>query len=220
MKTCAWNGCERPARKRGHCNSHYERLRLNGRIAIDRERDQEVRFWRKVAKSDGCWNWQAAKVPSGYGRAQFDGRVQQAHRVAYELIVGPIGEGLHLDHLCRNPSCVNPAHLEPVTPGENVLRGVGPSAIHAAANYCINGHAFTPENTRVDAKGWRSCRACDRAAYHRGRADHVKPVKQATCIVCGGHFTYVGKLQRICSDTCRKKRAVQHSQAYRRRNGR
>lgn len=77
-------------------------------------------------KSDGCWEWLRAKAGGGYGRVCINGRLLQAHRVVYEQFVGPIPAGLHLDHLCRNPGCVNPAHLEPVTCVENIRRGVWP----------------------------------------------------------------------------------------------
>lgn len=72
---------------------------------------------------NGCWVWNGAKSPLGYGRVSRDGRWQEAHRVVYEDLRGPIPKGLSLDHLCRNPSCVNPDHLEPVTHRENLRRG-------------------------------------------------------------------------------------------------
>ena len=217
MTTCAWDGCDRPAIKRGHCNSHYERLRRNGRIAIDGERNAEVRFWRKVIKTDGCWTWTAATVPAGYGRVQWQGRVQQAHRVAYELLVGPIPEGLHLDHLCRVRNCVNPAHLEPVTPGENVLRGTGVSAVHAAAEFCRYGHPLSGENLRTKANGWRACRACELRRSRASAATKVRPVKQSTCVECGAAFEYVGNKRHICSLPCKRKRAVRATMASRHR---
>jgi hypothetical protein len=70
-----------------------------------------------------CWIWQRAKMKAGYGETCVDGEVVYAHRVAYELFVGPIPDGLVLDHLCRVRECLNPAHLEPVTDMENRRRG-------------------------------------------------------------------------------------------------
>jgi hypothetical protein len=107
-----------------------------------------------------CWIWQGNKSPKGYGVMYFDGRpMVRAHQVAYQLIVGPIPNGLQLDHLCRNPSCVNPKHLEPVTCKENVLRGIGVTAINARKTHCPKGHSLSGENLYL-YKGWRSCKIC------------------------------------------------------------
>lgn len=100
-----------------------------------------------------------------------------AHRWSYEHYVGPIPAGLHLDHLCRNPKCVNPEHLEPVTIKENLLRGIGPSARNAAKTHCPVGHPYSPENTYINPnQGQRICRSCgrDRAQAARDRAKHQK----------------------------------------------
>lgn len=113
---------------------------------------------------DGCWSWTSTKSPRGYGSFRRRGRPNvSAHRYSYELLVGPIPDGLELDHLCRNPSCVNPAHLEPVTHQENVLRGASGPALNGAKTHCHRGHEFTPDNTyaRKDRRG-RHCRACAR----------------------------------------------------------
>lgn len=76
-----------------------------------------------VDRDTGCWVWRGGRMPFGYGSVWLDGRTRLAHRVFYERLVGPIPDGLQLDHLCRNPPCVNPAHLEPVTHTENSRRG-------------------------------------------------------------------------------------------------
>lgn len=79
----------------------------------------EERFWSKVEKSEGCWNWTAHKNGQGYGRFMLDKKVRFAHRVAYELAVEPIPEGMSIDHMCHNESCVKPAHLRLVTQKQN-----------------------------------------------------------------------------------------------------
>lgn len=128
----------------------------------------------------GCWNWQKSRNELGYGRIGIGSRtdgtrgVGHAHRVSYETFVGPIPEGLHIDHLCRNPSCVNPEHLEPVTVWVNVIeRGQGPVARQSRQTHCKRGHPFDEENTYHN-RGKRYCRACVRNAnrerYQRQKA--------------------------------------------------
>lgn len=122
-------------------------------------------FWRKVDMSgpDGCWQWRGLIMPDGYGQVQMVGaNARVAHRVAYEEVKGPIPAGLVLDHLCRNRSCVNPEHLEPVTHRENVLRGVNYIAQNANKTRCHKGHPFSPENTYVKPGGNRICKTCRR----------------------------------------------------------
>lgn len=131
----------------------------------------EDRFWPKVQKNEGCWEWLASHDTRGYGLFWLNGKWIGAHRYAYELIVGPIPEGLELDHLCRNKGCCNPAHTEPVTHRENSTRAVpfkrvvrGPRVTH-----CRNGHEYTPENTKL-FRGSRSCRTCAQESNRRYRA--------------------------------------------------
>ena len=101
------------------------------------------RVWSKVAKSESCWLWTGApNVHGGYGRVRAGTTTKYAHRVVYEMLVGPIPAGLTLDHLCRNPRCVNPLHLEPVSMRDNILRGEGLAAKNARMERCIRGHAL------------------------------------------------------------------------------
>lgn len=168
MKICGHPGCERKYHARGYCGMHLQRF-IRG-LAMDAPRRYpdgtvEDRFWAKVDKNGplGCWVWTASTYPSGYGAfGVAPGKVNCAHRFAYELLVGPIPEGLQLDHLCRTRLCVNPVHLEPVTIAENVLRGIGPSATNARKTHCIHGHPFDEANTKIDREGFRHCRACSR----------------------------------------------------------
>jgi hypothetical protein len=113
-------------------------------------------------KGTPCWEWQRARLTGGYGAYFLKGRNVYTHRFAYEQLVGPVPGGLQLDHLCRNTRCVNPVHLEPVTPRENKLRGTGITAINAKKTHCVRSHEFTPENTYIYPNGKRSCRTCIR----------------------------------------------------------
>ncbi len=95
----------------------------------------------------GCWLWIGTVKPSGYGTFSFDAGCVRAHRLAYDALVGQVPLGLDLDHLCRVRSCVNPAHLEPVTRRENLHRGETQIARNAAKTHCDHGHPFDAVNT-------------------------------------------------------------------------
>lgn len=131
------------------------------------------RFWQKVlpASTDGCWLWAAGKTKQGYGVFRVGTVLWRSHRLAYVEAHGAIPDGLELDHLCRNRSCVNPEHLEPVTHRENILRGDAPPAINSRKDYCKRGHPLTPENLKVSQLPFgRQCRHCvndlQRERYH------------------------------------------------------
>lgn len=145
--------------------------------------DPHIRFERKYRVEDnGCWVWTSPLAPNGY--ASFAIQVDPvtkgwsrvyAHRFAYETYIGPIPDGLDLDHLCRNRSCVNPHHLEPVTRRENLRRGRN---ANREKTHCAKGHQFTPANTHFVAgrQDRRKCITCMRArdkarwqAHLRGR---------------------------------------------------
>lgn len=131
------------------------------------------RFWEKVDRSGDCWLWLAGHNGSGYGLIGLGRRGQGkglAHRLAYEMLVGPIPPGSEIDHLCRNPACVNPAHLQPVTHRENILRSpTAPPAIHARQTRCIHGHPLSGENLRIwirpDGAKRRLCLTCERRRW-------------------------------------------------------
>ena len=121
-----------------------------------------VAFNLRVAKGatpDECWLWMASRNTAGYGRMQFNYKHHVAHRLSWELHVGPIPDGLVIDHLCRNTSCVNPAHLEPVTDRVNILRGTAPTAEAARKTHCPKGHAYAGSNLKM-YKGFRMCATC------------------------------------------------------------
>lgn len=108
---------------------------------------------------DECWHWTGQIARDGYGRLSVDGRKQMAHRLAYEVWVGPIAVGLEIDHLCRVKTCINPAHLEAVTRAENMHRQPRIAA-RMAQTHCKRGHEFTASNTRIDSRGCRNCKTC------------------------------------------------------------
>lgn len=165
---CSIDECERPTQARGWCTLHYDRWRRNGDPLITKfiVGDDEARFWAKVDRrgDNECWPWLGAHT-NGYAVFSWSGG-QKAHRFAYELLVGPIPEGLVIDHVrargCVRRDCTNPQHLEAVTNSENVKRGDGTHRTNARKTHCIHGHELTQENTYIDPSGGRNCRTCKR----------------------------------------------------------
>lgn len=140
-------------------------------------------FWMKVDKAGPwplqkncqgkCWTWTAGRVNEGYGRFYLRGGKPLAHRLSYVLRNGSVGDELKIDHLCRNRSCVNPDHLEPVTDAVNTRRGrlplvAGKSML--ARTHCPRGHLLNAPNLRADdvKHGRRGCLSCarTRSKYH------------------------------------------------------
>lgn len=159
---CSYGACDYPADTAGLCSAHYVRSRT-GHPPMDAPMRRRVSSLRDAVErglpnplppDDHCWEWQRHRF-DGYGHQRYNGRSHPAHRLAYELFVGPVPDGLCIDHLCRNRACVNPAHLEPVTWGENSRRGL-------VKTICKRGHDLTDEANiyRTPSKRRGQCRKC------------------------------------------------------------
>lgn len=127
-----------------------------------------ARVGAKIDFTGPCWLWTAGKSGNGYGRIRWGAQHKEtpAHRVVYEILIGPIPQGMDLDHLCRTPACVNPEHLEPVTHRVNMLRGNTIVALHAAKTACPRGHTY---DAVIPSSGKRYCRTCDNAQQRERR---------------------------------------------------
>lgn len=169
-KICTIDGCEQAHHARGWCRKHLQRWQTHGdpnTVKVIHGHDEE-RFWRQVEKTPSCWIWTGAKDWDGYGVSRVNGRVGRAHRESLAWEIGPLpavnekGKRLVVDHLCHNPACVNPDHLELVTDRVNVVeRGSGPTAVNARKTHCKRGHPLTEDNAYV-SNGMRSCVECRR----------------------------------------------------------
>lgn len=177
-KGCTFYDCPNDHQAQGLCPKHYSRFKRHGkpegRTSVDR-----LMAMVKVDPLTECWQWQGGLESGGYGsfKPHTDRPTQRAHRAAYELLVGPIPDGLHLDHLCHTNDdtclggttclhrrCVNPAHLEPVDPAENARRGKSPTHMARRAGSCQRNH--DPSELVVRRRGngqtFMACRACCR----------------------------------------------------------
>ena len=121
-------------------------------------------FAKLEIQPDGCVLWTGSLMPSGYGQVGRGRRgegLATVHRLMYEWFVGPIPDGMEMDHLCRNRACAAPAHLVAVTRRENLLRGETLTAAHAAKTHCPAGHPYDEANTyRRPGYNGRTCRTC------------------------------------------------------------
>jgi len=132
-------------------------------IGVYQRPSLEVRFWRKVQKTESCWLWQGCiNNLTHYGIIGINGKPELVHVVSYRLVGKVIPEGMELDHLCRNRNCVNPDHLEPVMHRDNVLRGINACAQHAKVTQCPRGHSYDLFNTYYRPDGGRDCHICRR----------------------------------------------------------
>ena len=138
-----------------------------------------LRFWTKVQpQSNGCWEWTAAKDGKGYGAFNIGGKMRLAHRVAYDTLIGPMPKGLESDHLCRNISCVYPAHIEPVTRSENLRRA---RLLLVPKTHCPHGHPYTDDNLYINPKGHRLCRTCNKQRHWRGFGPPIPDSRKTHC---------------------------------------
>lgn len=171
MRVCSVDECGRTVDALGLCSVHYRRLRRSGdprggkrgRLQDHQRRLEHLGLLPEIAyltariqRVDGCWQWVGANNGQGYGHIDSASGSRYVHRAMYSKCVDDIPAGLHIDHLCRNPSCCNPAHLEPVTQSENIRR----SPLVGRKSACKYGHPFSDENTYVSPTGARRCRTC------------------------------------------------------------
>lgn len=132
-----------------------------------------ARLWRQIDLGPGgCWLWTGSQNRNGYGRTtRTNSRTTvMVHRYTYELLIGPIPDGLQLDHLCRVRNCCNPHHAEPVTQRINLLRGETLTAKSAAATHCPSRHPYEGSNLYITPTGGRRCRECHRLLQAARRA--------------------------------------------------
>ncbi len=167
QRHCCVEGCGDHVLARGWCNKHYHRWRRTGdpipppQPSLE-ERIRERMEIRDTGYATACWLSTRPVGTNGYTHISVGRKRRLLHRVAYELWVGPIPDGLTIDHLCRVKVCCNPEHLEPVTQRVNQLRSDSPAARRAKQTHCLRGHEFTPENTEIKRNGCRGCKACHR----------------------------------------------------------
>ena len=160
---CTIDECGLPHHGSGLCQIHYKRWKRHGSFESRRLNGSLLeRFLLQIRPTEAsCWEWAGNINVQGYGRIT---SVVSAHRFSYQYFVGCIPADLVIDHLCRNTKCVNPDHLETVTPRENLLRGVHPLVVIHHSGTCARGHEFNEENIyfRLDRPGRWNCRACRR----------------------------------------------------------
>lgn len=163
-RICSVDECGLPVHCGGMCAKHYARQVRHGDTEGGGRRLPwpESLLQRMEPQANGCIYFTGYIRPDGYGNMARNGTQIRSHRAAYEHFVGPIPEGMEVDHLCRHRQCCNPDHLEVVTHAENMARGRWATATH-----CIHGHEFDEENTYRTAEGKRSCRKCAAASWER-----------------------------------------------------
>jgi hypothetical protein len=125
-------------------------------------------IYDRLVQVGDCWEWTGSRGHAGHGNVHHQGRSHLTHRLVWEDMCGPIPDGLELDHLCRNPPCCNPSHLDPVTHAENMRRGI---QSFSGRIRCGKGHLLTPMTVIARAAdGRQQCRACRNEARRARRA--------------------------------------------------
>lgn len=172
---CSIEGCGGTATRRGWCVTHYSRWYRHGGPLALRGRSRRPapvaeRFWARVQPAWGHWIW-TGPCSGPYASFSIGQQTVLGHRWAWESVNGPIPDGLMVDHLCRVKLCVNPGHMEIVTPRVNGERSDNASALNSRKTECVNGHPFDEENTLVRAgTGHRVCRECGRRRWREWNA--------------------------------------------------
>lgn len=161
----------------------------------------EERIKRHVRQNGDCLEW-TGHLYNGYGRISVGRKTRAIHRVAYEMVKGPIPDGLVIDHLCRNRACINPDHLEVVTNEENIRRGYGLPVRLGRRTHCNNGHPFSGDNLTFHKDGRRICVTCRREYMKAYKVARYVPVPKKTHCPRGHPYddanTYVYGGHRYC----------------------
>lgn len=147
---------------------------MKGRDVPVKPRPVLDRMADKFLVGDGCWEWTAVRNSFGYGVIhRLDAGSRLAHRVLFEAMVGPVPDGMDLDHLCRNRGCVRPSHLEIVSRRVNIMRGEMPQILKErgqAKTHCPAGHSYADQERYRRKDGSRRCMECERIAARARRS--------------------------------------------------
>lgn len=179
---CDFTGCRRDVVAKGLCNGHYLQQRRGERLrALRGDASLADRLAAKTDRSGDCWIWTDRPNAAGYGVLHYNGKNQLAHRLAYELAVGPIDNRLVLDHKCHTPACVRPDHLQPVTHKQNAENRSGATRVNASG---VRG--VTRRHGRA---GWVGKVRHGGRLYHAGYFDSIEEAEVAVIALRNHLFT-------------------------------